>query len=132
MKEYVLDTHAFVWWAQSPKRLGRLARRALGAVDTGKARAWIPATVGLELTLLHEAGRRAVPTAADLEAATKRNSEVRLLPLDIEQVKEFALLSALADPFDRSIVAAARATGRPLVSADVTIQESGLVEVVWD
>ncbi|MCC6897424.1 MAG: hypothetical protein IT377_00540 [Polyangiaceae bacterium] len=40
MKEYVLDTHAFVWWAQSPKRLGRLARRALGAVDTGKARAW--------------------------------------------------------------------------------------------
>ena len=131
MKEYVLDTHAFAWWAQNPKRLGRLARRALAAVDAGEARAWVPAVVGVELTLLHEAGRRLV-TAADLQAATNRNREVRVLPMELAQTLEFALLGALPDPFDRMIVAAARATGRPLISADANIRESGLVEVTWD
>lgn len=131
MKEYVLDTHAFAWWAQNPKRLGRSARRALAAVDVGKARAWVPAIVGVELTLLHEAGRRLV-TATDLEAATNRNREVRVLPMDLAQTLELALLGSLTDPFDRMIVAAARAAGHPLLTADANIRESGLVEVVWD
>ena len=131
MKEYVLDTHAFAWWAQSPKRLGRAARKALAAVDVGRARAWIPAIVGIELTLLHEAGRRLV-TAVELDAATRRNSEVRILPLDLVQANEFALLTALGDPFDRMIVAAARTTERPLITADARIQDSELVEVIWD
>ncbi|MEZ4225384.1 MAG: PIN domain-containing protein [Polyangiaceae bacterium] len=131
MKEYVLDTHAFAWWAQRPKRLGRRARRALSEVDTGNARAFIPAIVGIELTLLREAGRQLV-TVADMEAATKRNAFVGVLALDLTQAEEFALLGALADPFDRMIVSAARATGRPLISADALIADSGLVDVIWD
>ena len=131
MKEYVLDTHAFAWWARNPKRLGRRARRALSAVDVGKARAWIPAIVGIELSLLHEAGRKLI-TVIDLEAATRRNSDVRILPLDLAQASEFALLTSLDDPFDRMIVAAARATERPLISADTRIENSDLVETIWD
>lgn len=131
MNEYVLDTHAFVWWAQRPTRLGRGARRALRAVDAAQARAYVPAVVGVELSLLQEAGRR-VPTVAELGAATERNSEVRILSLDLRQATEFALLSSLDDPFDRLIVAAARALARPLITGDSRIAESGLVEVVWD
>lgn len=131
MKDYVLDTHAFVWWAAKPKRLGRAAARALKAVDAARATVWLPAILGVELTLLCESGRLRVGVA-ELEAATRRNGEVRILPLDLEQAREFALLGALADPFDRMIVAAARATRRPLVTADATIAESGLVDVVWD
>lgn len=131
MKDFVLDTHAFAWWAQSPRRLGRRARKLLAQVDVGKARAWIPAIVGVELSLLREAGRRLV-TVADLEAATRRNACVRVLPLDLGQATEFSLLSGLDDPFDRMIVAAARATGRPLISADARIQDSDLVAVIWD
>ncbi len=130
MKEYVLDTHAFVWWATRPARLGSGARRALRLVDRGLARAFIPAIVGAELTLLAEAGRR-VPGVAELEAATRRNGEVRILSMDLAQATEFALLAALSDPFDRMIVAAARATTRPLLTADDPIAESGLVEVIW-
>ena len=131
MKEYVLDTHAFAWWAQTPKRLGSRARKALGAVDVGKARAWIPAIVGVELALLQEAGRRLV-TVAELDAATRRNPFVRVLPLDLAQAGEFALLSALQDPFDRMVVAAARAAALPLITADARIRDSELVAVVWD
>ena len=131
MKEYVLDTHAFVWWATNPKRLGRAALRALRHVDRGHARAWVPSMVGVELTLLREAGRR-VLSVAEIEAATARNSEVRILPHDLEQAMEFSLLVALPDPFDRMIVAAARVTRRPLVTGDDRIAESGFVEVIWE
>jgi PIN domain nuclease of toxin-antitoxin system len=131
LNEYVLDTHAFIWWAERPQRLGRQARRALARVDAGGARAWVPAILAVELALLREAGRR-VPGAAEIEAATRRNPEVRVLPLDLAQCTEFSLLLALDDPFDRLIVAAARATRRPLISADDAIQESGLVDVIWE
>lgn len=130
MKAYVLDTHAFVWWVSKPARLGSEARRVLRAVDAGRARAWIPSIVGVELTLLGEAGRLRLGVA-EVEAATKRNDEVRILVHDLAQASEFAFVRSLADPFDRMVVAAARAAHLPLVTADSTIASSGLVEVVW-
>ena len=57
---------------------------------------------------------------------------VRILPHDLAQAREFVLLAPLRDPFDRMIVAAALAVGKPLLTADTRIRESGLVEVVWD
>ena len=128
MKEYVLDTHAIVWWASKPKRLGRSAAKVLSLVDVGKARAWIPSIVGVELTLLGEAGRRLMDVA-ELDAATRRNAEVRILPQDLAQLTEFALLSTLDDPFDRMIVAAARAT-RPGNAASMAGVSSGNPSVV--
>jgi len=131
MKEYVLDTHAFVWWVSKPARLGHEARRVLRAVDAGRARAWVPSIVGVELALISEAGRLPLGVP-ELEAAVKRNDEVRILAQDLAQACEFALLRSLADPFDRMVVAAARATDRPLITADTTIAASGLVDVIWD
>jgi PIN domain nuclease of toxin-antitoxin system len=131
MKAYILDTHAFVWWVSKPARLGKEARSVLGGVDAGRARAWIPSIVGVELTLLGEAGRLKLGVA-ELEAATKRNDEVRILVHDLAQASEFAFLRSLTDPFDRMVVAAARATDLPLITADATIASSGLVDVVWE
>ncbi|MDB4953186.1 MAG: PilT protein domain protein [Myxococcales bacterium] len=131
MKEYVLDTHTFVWWTARPKHLGPAAARVLRQVDTGRAQAWIPSIIGIEISLLGEAGRIRLGVA-DLEAAIRRNSMIRILPHDLEQALEFDLLGSLRDPFDRMIVGAARATKRPLITADERIQASGLVEVIWD
>ena len=41
-------------------------------------------------------------------------------------------MRSLADPFDRMVVAAARAAELPLVTADPTIASSGLVDVIWE
>jgi PIN domain nuclease of toxin-antitoxin system len=131
MKAYVLDTHAFVWWVSKPARLGKQARRVLSAVDAGRARAWIPSIVGVELTLLGEAGRLKLGVA-ELEAATKRNDEVRILVHDLAQASEFVFVRSLTDPFDRMVVAAARAIALPLLTADATVASSGLVDVIWD
>jgi PIN domain nuclease of toxin-antitoxin system len=131
VKEYVLDTHAFIWWTTRPAKLGKAARRALRDVDAGRALAFVPAVVCVELTLLAEAGRK-VPAVVDVEATLDRNDAVRLLPLDLGQTKEFALLGGIVDPFDRMVVAAARATSRSLITTDSAIADSGLVDVVWD
>ncbi len=81
--------------------------------------------------MLHERGRSAIGIP-ELEATMLRNPEIQLLPLDFAQAKEFALLSAVRDPFDRLIVAAARSVRCSLLSGDEAIAASGLVHVIWD
>jgi PIN domain nuclease of toxin-antitoxin system len=131
MNEVVLDTHALVWWLARPERLGRRALKTLKAVDRGRTTAFVPSIVGVELSLLVEAGRLRLGVP-ELQAALDRSAHLRLLAHDLTQALEFALLRSLDDPFDRMIVAAARATQRPLVTADARLAESGLVEVLWD
>jgi PIN domain nuclease of toxin-antitoxin system len=131
VRAYAIDTHAFLWHVSRPKRLGRDALRALRNVDAGRALCWIPAAVAVELCLLRE--MRRVPVGLpEVEATMRDNPAFRALPLDFSQVAHFALLPALDDPFDRLIVAAARALNCPLITSDTSISESGLVDVVWD
>ena len=91
----------------------------------------VPAIVGIELALLREAGRKTVGIL-QLEALVAMQPAFSILPLDLAQAKEFALLEALHDPFDRMIVAAARVAGAPLLTADMGIRDSALLEIVWD
>jgi PIN domain nuclease of toxin-antitoxin system len=131
MSEVVLDTHALVWWLARPDRLGRRALRALQAVDRGRTTAFVPSIVGVELSLLVEAGRLRLGVP-EVQAALDRNAHLRLLPHDLPQALEFSLLRSLDDPFDRMIVAAARVMQRPLITADARLADSGLVDVLWD
>jgi PIN domain nuclease of toxin-antitoxin system len=69
---------------------------------------------------------------AELEATLARNPLLRILPLDLAQAREFALLRGVRDPFDRMILAAAKSTACPLISADERVAASGLVGILWD
>jgi len=126
----VLDTHALVWYLRG-RRVGKAAGRALREIDRGASRAWIPAIVLVEIALLRERGRSTIGVA-EVEASMVRNPELQPLPLDLAQAKEFTRLGGVADPFDRLIMAAARSTGCPLVTADERVAASGLVHVIWD
>jgi len=128
--EYVLDTHALLWYLQG-KRLGKGAIRVLREIDRGRSRGWIPVIVALELALAHER-RRSTIGVAELEATILRNPELRLLPLDLRQAKQFALLVGVRDPFDRVVIAAAVTIGCALITADEAIAASGLVHTIWD
>ena len=131
MKRVCIDTHALVWHLSQPRRLGRSAARLLREADRGRVNVLVPAIVGIELTLLRGAGRKTVGIP-QLEALVTMQPAFAVLPLDLAQAKEFALLESLQDPFDRMIVAAARAAAAPLVTADTVIRDSALAEVVWD
>lgn len=129
MANYVLDTHACLFALAAPKKLGQRARRALDQADQKGHTVWLPAAVAAEVVLLKELGRTALGLPA-LREAFERTCW-RFLPLDLRQVDEFAGLSAIRDPFDRLIVAAARSVGAKLVTRDARLEELGLVEIVW-
>ncbi len=131
MRQACIDTHALVWYLSRPKRLARSARRLLADADAARASVLVPAIVAVELSVLRETGRNIVGIA-QLEALMTAQPSFRFLPLDLAQATEFALLQTVRDPFDRMVLAAARATGVPLITADEAIHDSALVEVVWE
>jgi len=130
VKTYVFDTHTFVWYVQG-RHLAKAAARVLRDIDAGRSHAWIPAIVPIELSLLRECARCTIGVP-ELEATMARNPEIQLLPLDLAQAREFALLAGVRDPFDRLVIAAARAVRSPLLTADDAIAATGLVPVIWD
>jgi PIN domain nuclease of toxin-antitoxin system len=57
---------------------------------------------------------------------------VDLAANDTAVLLEAATFTTIRDPYDRMIIAQARVAGLPLITGDGKIQESGLVQTVWD
>ena len=129
MSEYVLDTHACLFALAAPRKLGRKARSALQRADQRGETVWLPAAAVAEVVILKELGRTDVGLPALREAFAE--TCWRFLPLDIDQLDEFAALIGIRDPFDRLVVAATRCLGAKLISRDQELSESGLIDVVW-
>jgi len=91
--------------------------------------AWVPAAVIEEMIILQQLGRTAVGLP-EVRAVIEQGS-FSFLPLDLDQLDEFAALSSIKDPFDRLVVAAARRVGCALITRDESLAEGGLVRVVW-
>jgi PIN domain nuclease of toxin-antitoxin system len=129
VSEYVLDTHACLFALAAPAKLGRRARSALRRADELGETVWLPAAVVAEVVMLKELGRTELGLPALREAFA--GTCWRFLPLDLDQLDEFAALTGIRDPFDRLIVAATRRTGAKLISRDRRLSETGLVDVTW-
>lgn len=126
----VLDTHAWVWWVTKPSKLGKKARKAIeSASEVG-----LSAISIWELAMLVTRGRirldrgttEWVRDALDVQ-------RLRVLPVDAAVALTAATLGDAIhyDPADRIIVATALDTGRPLVTKDAAITDSGIVRCVW-
>ena len=124
----VLDTHAAVWWAGEPRRLGRNARARLANED----RLGIPAIVFWEVALLVRKGRLdlGMPVSAWTQAI-QTVPRVEALPLTAEIAVQADELDMHADPADRFIVATALQHGVPLVSKDHLMRTLRFVETIW-
>ncbi len=117
-----LDTHTAVWLASNRvQKLSSAARRAIDSFDL-----LISPMALLELQYLYEIGR----TTAPADAAYSVLHRVLAVTVCTYPFADIVLGSAVyerwtRDPFDRVIVAHARANGRaPLISADVRVQEA--------
>jgi PIN domain nuclease of toxin-antitoxin system len=117
---YLFDTHAWLWLLLEPERVGKKTRVLV--LNRGNefclsvASAW-------EIAIKHAAGRLLLPEAP-LTYIQSRTAEdgVRLLPVRLDHVCSAAELPRLhADPFDRLLVAQARAEGMVFISHDQTV-----------
>ncbi len=125
----VLDTHAWIWLASDPGRLGRRARRLL---RTDRSRG-LAAISCWELAMLAARGRIELdrdPVAWMDDAL--RAEHIELLPLTPAVAVASAQLGEFrGDPADRLIVATALTHGAVLVTRDEAIRDSGLVRTAW-
>jgi len=114
-----LDTHVLVILAEGHShKLSVAARRAIERSDLLTSAAAV-----LELQLLYEIGRFR-STASKVIAVLATDFGVKVCELPFRTVAEEALEETWArDPFDRLIVANAKAAKAPLVSRDEQILE---------
>jgi PIN domain nuclease of toxin-antitoxin system len=115
-----LDTHVLVHlYLGEGNRLGAAARKAIDRDEVVASAASV-----LELEFLHEIGRLK-PTASKLISAVAADIGLRVCDLPFRTIVEHALSEGWTrDPFDRLIVANAKAAGAGLVTKDARIHEN--------
>ena len=122
-----LDTQVVVWLAEA--NLAKLSQKALSSIETADLR--ISPMALVELQYLYEI-RRIITTPQEI--LVKLNSETGLVVCDhpFPIVAQVALTETWTrDPFDRIIVAQARANGAaPLVTKDETIR-TNYPNAIW-
>ena len=116
-----LDTNVVVWLAQGT--LQRISRGAQSALEQGTL--LVSPMVLVELQYLYELNRIKLP-ARDVQLKVEHEIGVRVCDLPFLSVASAALDEKWTrDPFDRMIVAQAKANGlAPLVSADEEIKKN--------
>ena len=133
----LLDTHVWVWLAADvPRQLGPRTRRQL-ARASGRAAPRVSTVSVFEIVALHTAGRLRFtqPVERWIRESIERGG-FRVVDLDADIAVDAGLIpaSALPDPFDRCLVATARAYDIPLVTRDRRILDyaarTGLVRVL--
>ncbi|MGA2724423.1 MAG: type II toxin-antitoxin system VapC family toxin [Bryobacteraceae bacterium] len=112
------DTHVLVWLFYG--ETGRLGIAARQAIDGNEILA-SPAAV-LEIELLHEIGRMHHSASTVVETLAT-DIGLRVCDLPFRTVVEYAVKENWGrDPFDRLIVANAKAAGAPLLTKDARIR----------
>jgi PIN domain nuclease of toxin-antitoxin system len=121
-----LDTHIAVWLVQDERhKLNEAARQAIEENELTVS----PAVV-LELELLHEIGRLRMSALTVVETLAT-DIGLRVCDLPFRTVVDYALKENWGrDPFDRLIVANAKAAEAPLVTKDARIRRH-YSRVIW-
>lgn len=115
MGDFLLDTHAFVWWVNDQRRFGPTA---VDAITSGRV---VVSDVSLwELAIKISIGKYVVQGEVD-RWFERQIAENRFTPLAIER-KHLARVAALPmhhrDPFDRLLVSTAVVEGLEVISVD--------------
>lgn len=125
----LLDTHVFIWWLLDDPRLSPRARAVLQQGDNeilwSAASSW-----ELAIKIARSKLRLPGPLGSYLPAKLR---EQHITPIPVEHAHAFAVAELPPhhrDPFDRLLIAQARAEGVPLVSNDRQLKAYD-VDLLW-
>ena len=130
---FVTDTHPLLWYINGDNsKLSDRIRDIFAKTKTAETLVYIPAVVFLEIAILEKLGRVRLARRFDQWAEDVLSLDgIELSPLTIDQIHRATGYGVHRDPFDNIIVAAAAELDLPLITKDVAITESNLVQVCW-
>jgi PIN domain nuclease of toxin-antitoxin system len=134
MRDFVADTHAVIWYLAKDKRLSRKARAAFLKSKAGYGHVVIPSIVLVESIFLvqrRRADEEVIKVMLDL--SENPAAGIYIYPLNKTVVRALSHFGPATIPEspDRIIAATALHLSLPLLTADLAIQSSELVETVW-
>ena len=115
----LLDTHVAIWWLSGDRRLSATTRLAIEDASN----AYLSAVSLWEIFIKQDTGRLELP-AGFVAALRDDFSELQLTFDHAVECRALPLLHR--DPFDRMLVAQAKAEGLTIVSADRKLSEYGV------
>lgn len=122
MVRFLLDTHAFIWWADDEH--GRLSSKAQRAIADPENTVLVSTVTIWEIVIKQSLGKLKAP--ADCESAL-RLSGFEPLPIEIEHALAVAQLPRVhTDPFDRMLAAQAKVEKLTLVTRDPRLAQYGV------
>lgn len=128
----VTDTHALLFHAVQPSRLGGRAARHFDACEGQQALTYVPVAVIWEVAFLVRTGRGSLRRPARAFFADLfSNPSYQPHEMSMEQAFIAADIGMGRDPFDALIMAAAIDLDLPLITRDETILASKRVRTLW-
>ena len=129
----VTDTHALVWY--STRKFSKITprvKRLFEEADDGRMAIYVPTCVLLEAAMLEHDGTVRFDDGFERWAQQLMDKPCFLqTEMTISIVARAMGFSFNGDPFDKVMVATAVELDLPLITKDVAITESNLVEVCW-
>jgi PIN domain nuclease of toxin-antitoxin system len=125
----LLDTHALVWWWTDDKRLPLAPRHAIADPDNTVV---VSAVSAREMATRYRVGKwPEVAAVLDAFETNLLKSRFHALPVTVAHARLAGTLQGShRDPFDRMLIAQARAEAMPIVSRDAVFRDYG-VSVIW-
>ncbi len=111
--DFLLDTHTFIWWLETPDFLSYPAK---SAISDSNNRIFISSVTFLELGIKQAIGKLSTDKPFEEAFAIYGFYELPLTSQQAYAVKDLPLYHK--DPFDRALVAQAKLTGLTLVTRD--------------
>jgi PIN domain nuclease of toxin-antitoxin system len=117
----LLDTHTFLWLHTDRKRLGE----RLSLLEDPHTERLLSAVSSWEIAIKYALGRLPLPEPPQRYVPSRmRAIEAVPVPIEHSHALAVAALEPLhSDPFDRLLVAQARALDVPIVTADVAVAQ---------
>lgn len=130
----VLDTHAWIWFIDSPEKLGKRAADVIEQARNAGEALHISCISTWEVHMLASKQRLSLAIAPELWVnRCEKLNVLRFHPVDnaIAHCAVVACASMHPDPADRIIVATALYLGATVVTRDEKIKGCGIVPCIW-
>ena len=127
---YVVDTHALLWWFTDSPQLGPQATQIFQKCEQGKSVLFVPSIVIAEALSIFDK-KRVVFDFRKLFAKITKSENYFIISLDLSILQKMIDLKDIPELHDKIIVSTAKYLNLPLITKDSVLRNLPHVKTVW-